>query len=80
MDNLHNPVLLGRGHLVVGREAEATAEKICSHVDALFLDVGIGFAPAVALDGDEGVGTVDRLHMHGLPHYTCYACYIDNLS
>ncbi len=67
MNDLNNPVLLGSRHLVVGGEAEASAEEIRAYVDALSLDVGIGFAPAVALDGDEGVGAIDGLHMHWLP-------------
>ena len=80
MDDLNNPVLLGSRHLVVGGEAEASAEEICADVYALSLDVGICFTPAVTLDGDECMGAVDGLHMHGLPNSTCCTCYIGNLS
>ena len=66
MDDLNNPALLSLGHLIVGGKAETSTEEIRADVDALSLDVGIGFAPAVALNGDKGVSSVDGLHMHGL--------------
>lgn len=80
MNNLNNPIPLFRGHFVVAREAKASAEKICADIDSGAFDIGVCATPAVAFCGDEGMGAVDRLHMHGLPNNTCYTCYIGNLS
>ena len=67
MNNLDDPVLLFRGHFVVGWEAEASAEDVGAYVLSGAGDVSVGTAAAVALGGYEGVGAVDRLHMHRLP-------------
>ena len=77
MNDLNDPILLLFRHLVIARQAEASAEEICADIDPLAFDVGVGPASSVALDGDEGVGAVDGLQMHGLPYSTCY---IANLS
>lgn len=70
MYNVDDDVLLLRRHLVVGGQAEPPAEDVGAHVRAGTGDVGVGAAPAVALGGDEGMGAVDRLQMHGLPDGT----------
>ena len=62
MDNLDHSILLLRRHLVVAGEAQASFEDIRADVDAGSGDVGIALSTAVAFDGDEGVGAVDRLH------------------
>lgn len=67
MDDLDHSVLLFRGHLVVAGEAEASAEDVCSDVDAGAGDIGVALSSAVTLHRDKGVGTIDRLHVHGLP-------------
>ncbi len=67
MDDLNNPVLLLRCHPVIAGQAEASAEEIRADANAGALDIGIGFTPAVALSGDEGIGAIYRLHMHWLP-------------
>ena len=67
VNNLDDLILLLRGHLIVGGEAEAAAEDVRAYVLAGTGDVGVGAAPAVALGGDEGVGAIDGLHMHRLP-------------
>ena len=63
----YDSVLLVRSHLVIGREAEAAAEEIRADIDSGAFDIGVCATPAVAFCGDKGMGTVDGLHMHGLP-------------
>ena len=70
MNNLNNPVLLFRGHFVVAREAKASAENIGPNVHSRAFYVSICAAPAVALNCDEWVRPIYRLHMHGLPVYS----------
>ena len=66
MNNLNNPILLLRRHLVITRQTEPTPENIGSYVDSRALYISICAASAVPLDCDEGVCPVYRLHMHGL--------------
>ena len=66
MNDLNDPLLLRFRHLVIAGQAEPAAEDISAHVDAGAADISVGAASAVALDRDEGVRAVDRLHMHGL--------------
>ena len=67
VNDLDDSILLLRGHLVVARQAEASAEDVRADVQAGSGDVGVALSPAVALDRDESVGAVDWLHVHGLP-------------
>lgn len=48
MDDVNDGGLLGCGHLVVGRQAEAAAEEVGPVVDAITCNVGVGGASAVA--------------------------------
>ena len=80
MDDLNNPILLLRRHLVIRGQAQPTTENIGSDVDSRPLNVRICTASAVSFSCNEGVRPVYRLHMHGLPNSTCYTCYIGNLS
>ena len=66
MNNLNNPILLLRRHLVIGRQTEPSSENIGSYVHSRALYVSICAASAVALDCDERVRPIYRLHMHGL--------------
>ena len=66
MNDVDNHVLLFFRHLVIAGQAEPAAENISAHVDAGAADISVGAASAVALDRDEGVRAVDRLHVHGL--------------
>ena len=66
MNDLNNPVLLLFCHLVIARQAEPATENIGSYVDSRALYVSICTASTVALNCDEGVCPVYRLHMHGL--------------
>ena len=80
VNDLNNPVLLLRRHLVVGGQTQAAGEDIGSDVDSGALYVSICPSSAVPLDCYIRVCPIYRLHMHGLPHYSCYTCYIVNLS
>ena len=66
VNDIHNDVLLLRGHFVIGRQTESTTENIGPDVDSRAFYVGICAASAVTLNRHERVGPVDRLHMHGL--------------
>ena len=66
MNNLNNPILLLRRHLVIARQAEPTTENIGSHVHSRALYIGICTPSAITLDRHERVRPVYRLHMHGL--------------
>lgn len=80
VNDLNNPILLLFRHLVIGRQAQSSPENIGPNIHSRAFYVSICAASAVPLDCDKRVRAVYRLHMHGLPHYTCYACYIDNPS
>lgn len=80
MNDLNNPILLLFRHLVIAGKAQPPPENSGSNVHSRALYIGICAASAVTLNRDKRVCPIYRLHMHGLPHYTCYACYIDNLS
>ena len=67
MNDLNNPVLLLRRHLVIARQTEPTPENIGSYVDSRAFYIGICAASAVPFDRDERIRPVYRLHMHGLP-------------
>ena len=67
MYHINYYILLFRGHLVVGGEAEATAEYIRADIEAGAGNIGVGATATVALGRDEGMGAVDGLHVHGLP-------------
>ena len=66
MNNLNNPILLLRRHLVIAGKAKPATENIGSYIHSRALYVSICAASAIALNRDERVGPVDRLHMHGL--------------
>ena len=72
MDDINHNILLFRGHFVVAGEAQASSEDVRAHVDAGSGDVGVALSAAVAFHRDEGVGAVDRLHVHGLPDGTAF--------
>ena len=80
VNNINNPILLFRCHLVIARQAQSPPEEIRSGIDSAAGDIGVAPSPAVAFPGDELVGPVDGLQVHGLPNSTCYTCYIGNLS
>ena len=76
MNNLNNPILLLRSHLVIARQAEPTTENIGSYIDSRALYVSICTASAVALNCDKGIRPIYRLHMHGLPDWpTLYVLF-----
>ena len=66
MNNLNNPILLLRRHLVIARQAQAATEDISSYIYSRALNIGICAASTVSLDCDKRVGPIYRLHMHGL--------------
>ena len=66
VNNLNDPILLFRRHLVIGRQAQPSAEDIGSDIDPAPGYVRVRPASAVPLDCSKGVGAVYRLHMHGL--------------
>lgn len=72
VNDLNNPVLLLRCHLVIGRQAEPSPENISSYIDSRALYVSICTASTISLDRDERIRPVDRLHMHGLPDRTTF--------
>ena len=80
VNNLNNPILLLRRHLVIARQTEPASENIGSYIDSRAFYVSICTASTVALNCNERVRPIDWLHMHGLPNSTCYTCYIGNLS
>ena len=55
------------GHFVVAGQAQSSGKNIRAYINAAALYVRIGPAAAVAFCCDEGRGSVDRLHVHGLP-------------
>ena len=67
MNDVNNLILFLTRHLIIRWEAEPPTKDVSADVDAGTGDVGVGAAAAVAFGGDEGVGAVDRLHMHRLP-------------
>ena len=80
VNDLNNPILLLFRHLVIARQAEPASENIGTDVHSRAFYIGICPPSSISLDRHERIRPIYRLHMHGLPHYTCYACYIDNLS
>ena len=67
MDNLNYCILLLFCHFIITGEAQAAAEDVGAYVGGGALNIGVCAAAAVAVGGDEGMGAVDGLHMHGLP-------------
>ena len=67
MNDVDNYVLLLFCHLVIARQTEPSPENIGSYIDSRAFYVSICTSSTVALNRDEGVGPVYRLHMHGLP-------------
>ena len=72
MNDLNNPILLLRRHLVIAWQTELAPENIGSNIDSRAFYIGICAASAVAFDCDKRVGPVYRLHMHGLPNPSTY--------
>jgi hypothetical protein len=72
MNDLNNPILLLRRHLVITRQAEPSPENIGSYIDSRALYVSICAASTVALNRNKGVRPVYRLHMHGLPDWSAF--------
>jgi hypothetical protein len=66
MNNLNNPILLLRRHLVIAWQTEPTTENIGSYIDSRAFNISICTASAIALNRYERVRPVYRLHMHGL--------------
>ena len=65
MNDLNNPILLLRCHLVIARQAEPAPENIGSYVDSRAFYIGICATSAIALDRDKRICPLYRLHMHG---------------
>jgi hypothetical protein len=72
VNDVDNYVLLLRCHLVIAWQTEPAPENIRSYVHSRALYVSICTASAIALDCDEGIGPIYRLHMHGLPYWTTF--------
>lgn len=72
MNDLYNPFLLLRSHLVIARQTEPTTENISPYVDSRALYISICAASTVAFDCDKRVRPVYRLHMHGLPDRSAF--------
>ena len=66
MNNLNNPILLLFRHLVIAGKAKPSTENIGSYINSRAFYVSICASSTVALNCDEGVCSVYRLHMHGL--------------
>ena len=66
MNDLNNPVLLLRSHLVITGKTQPSPENISSYVHSRAWNISICASSAVSFDCDERVRPVDRLHMHGL--------------
>lgn len=80
MNDLNNPILLLRSHLVIARQTEPTTENISSYIDSRAFNISICTSPAVTLNRNKRVCPVYRLHMHWLPdwptfgimHFQCF--------
>ena len=59
--DLYDPILLGRCHLIVRRKAQSPPEYIRTNPTT-----AVGRIDPVP-DGNETVGPVEGLHVHGLP-------------
>ena len=70
MNNLYHSILVLRRHLIVAGQAEPSSEDICADVDAGSSNIGVALSPAVTFHRDKSIGTIDRLHVHGLPDGT----------
>ena len=66
MNDLNNPILLLFRHLVITGKTQPSPEYIRPNVDSRAFYVSICAASTVALNCNERVCPVDRLHMHGL--------------
>ena len=67
MNNLDNPILLLRHHLIIGRQTEPATENISSYIDSRPLYIGICAPSAITLNRNKRVCPIYRLHMHGFP-------------
>lgn len=67
VNDLNNPILLLRSHLVIGgKTTQPSPENICPYVHSRAWNIGICAASAVSLNRNERVCPVYRLHMHEL--------------
>ena len=78
VNNLNNPILLLRCHLIVAWQAQPSSEDIGTDVDSGPCYVCVGPASAVPLDRDKRIRPVYRLHMHGLPDRASFCLESNN--
>ena len=75
MNNLNNPILLFRRHLIIARQAQSSSENIRADIHACTGYIRIALSASVSLYRNKRMIAINRLHVHWLPNRTALRIY-----